>query len=55
MGTGAAYVTLAGLQPHPVRALKVVADVFYFLNIVLFLLNNTTLFLQLLCTQTIQF
>lgn len=50
MGTGAVYVTLAGLKQHPGHPLTIVETVFYFLNIALFLLNTSTLLLQLLCT-----
>ncbi|GJE96716.1 voltage-dependent anion channel-domain-containing protein [Phanerochaete sordida] len=46
MGTGAVYVTLAGLKNHPGHALTVVETIFYFLNMALFLLNTTTLLLQ---------
>ena len=46
MGTGAVYVTLAGLKNHPGHPLTVVETVFYFLNMVLFLLNTSTLLLQ---------
>jgi len=46
MGTGAVYVTLAGLKNHPGHPLTVVETIFYFLNMVLFLLNTTTLLLQ---------
>lgn len=49
MGTGAVYVTLAGLKQHPGHPLTIVETVFYFLNIALFLLNTSTLLLQLLC------
>lgn len=48
MGTGAVYVTLAGLQEHYGAVLRPVETVFFFFNLVLFLLNNVTLFLQLL-------
>jgi len=45
MGTGAVYVVLSGLKNRsPVVGL--VETIFYFLNIVLFLLNTTTLVLQ---------
>lgn len=46
MGTGAVYVTLAGLKNHPGHPLTVVETIFYFLNMVLFLLNTSTLLLQ---------
>ena len=45
MGTGAVYVTLSGLKSHS-PALTTVETIFYFLNIILFLLNSTTLALQ---------
>ena len=45
MGTGAVYVTLAGLKNRS-AALTTVETIFYFLNITLFLLNSTTLLLQ---------
>ncbi|CAL1707974.1 unnamed protein product [Somion occarium] len=48
MGTGAVYVCLAGIHPHPGLPLTMVETVFYFLNIALFLLNSTTLLLQLI-------
>ena len=51
MGTGAVYVTLAGLKPHPGYGLTVVETVFYFLNMVLFLLNTSTLLLQMICRE----
>lgn len=45
MGTGAVYVVLSGLKNRsPVVGL--VETIFYFLNMVLFLLNTTTLVLQ---------
>lgn len=47
MGTGAVYVCLAGLEDH--KGLPVIRTIFFFLNIALFALNTTTLFLQLLC------
>lgn len=50
MGTGAVYVTLAGLKQHPGHPLTVVETVFYFLNMALFLLNTTTLLLQFAST-----
>lgn len=46
MGTGAVYVTLAGLKNHPGHPLTVVETIFYFINMSLFLLNTTTLLLQ---------
>lgn len=48
MGTGAVYVTLAGLKQHP-RTLTTVETVLFFLNLSLFLLNSSTLFFQVLC------
>jgi hypothetical protein len=48
MGTGAVYVTLAGLQAHYGAALTPVETVFFFFNLVLFILNSTTLILQLI-------
>ncbi|KAH8107242.1 voltage-dependent anion channel-domain-containing protein [Cristinia sonorae] len=48
MGTAAVYVCLAGVDPTPSHGLHVVQTIFYFLNIGLFLLNTTTLLLQLL-------
>lgn len=48
MGTGAVYVTLAGLREHWGPKVTPVETVFFFFNLVLFILNNTTLFLQLL-------
>ena len=52
MGTGAVYVTLAGLKNHPDQPLNIVETVFYFINMALFLLNTTTLLLQFIraCT-----
>lgn len=45
MGTGAVYVVLYGLKDRsPVVA--TIETGFYFLNMALFLLNTTTLFLQ---------
>jgi len=45
MGTGAVYVVLSGLKNRsPVVGL--VETIFYFLNMVLFFLNTTTLVLQ---------
>ncbi|THH29203.1 hypothetical protein EUX98_g4985 [Antrodiella citrinella] len=46
MGTGAVYVCLAGVDPTPPKALHIIQTIFFFLNIVLFLLNVTTLALQ---------
>jgi hypothetical protein len=48
MGTGAVYVTLSGLQVRP-NALRHVETIFFFLNMVLFLLNTSTLLLQAIC------
>ncbi|KAI0700919.1 voltage-dependent anion channel-domain-containing protein [Cytidiella melzeri] len=48
MGTAAVYVTIAGLQDHYGTSVKTVETVFFFINLVLFLLNNCTLLLQLL-------
>ncbi|TCD62836.1 hypothetical protein EIP91_006349 [Steccherinum ochraceum] len=45
MGTGAVYVTLSGLKSRS-PALITVETVFYFLNIILFLLNSSTLLIQ---------
>ncbi|KAL1705766.1 voltage-dependent anion channel-domain-containing protein [Schizophyllum commune] len=45
MGTGAVYVTLSGLKEHS-DALTTVETVFFFLNIILFTLNCTTLLIQ---------
>lgn len=50
MGTGAVYVTLSGIKNHS-QGITVVETVFYFLNIVLFLLNSTTLLLQGICKR----
>ena len=49
MGTGAVYVTLSSLKDHPGNALTTVEKIFFFLNIALFLLNSSTLLLQLIC------
>ncbi len=46
MGTGAVYVTLSGLKEHS-TTLTNVETFFYFLNMALFLLNVTTLTIQL--------
>ncbi len=48
MGTGAVYVTLAGLKGHP-GPLTNVETIFFFINLSLFLLNSSTLLLQALC------
>lgn len=45
MGTGAVYVTLSGIK-YRNHALSTLETIFYFLNIALFLLNTSTLFLQ---------
>ncbi|KAK0244551.1 voltage-dependent anion channel-domain-containing protein [Armillaria nabsnona] len=45
MGTGAVYVTLAGLKYHT-SALTTVEIGFYFINMILFVLNSVTLLLQ---------
>lgn len=45
MGTGAVYVTLAGLKGHP-GALTNVETIFFFINLSLFILNSSTLLLQ---------
>ncbi|TFK83850.1 hypothetical protein K466DRAFT_244364 [Polyporus arcularius HHB13444] len=47
MGTGAVYVTMSGLKQHS-QVLTNVETFFYFLNIALFVLNTTTLLLQLI-------
>lgn len=52
MGTGAVYVALEGLKEHYGSSLAVLVDVFFFLNLVLFILNNTTLFLQFICKRS---
>ena len=46
MGTGAVYVTLSGLKEHA-SVLTHVETFFYFLNMALFILNVTTLAVQL--------
>ncbi|CDO75158.1 hypothetical protein BN946_scf184590.g15 [Trametes cinnabarina] len=46
MGTGAVYVTLSGLKEHS-STLTHVETFFYFLNMALFLLNVTTLAIQM--------
>ena len=48
MGTGAVYVTLSGLKQHS-DTLTQVETFFFFLNIALFVLNTSTLLLQLIC------
>ncbi|KAI0271746.1 voltage-dependent anion channel-domain-containing protein [Russula aff. rugulosa BPL654] len=45
MGTGAVYVTLAGLKVHP-GPLTNVETFFFFINLSLFILNSSTLLLQ---------
>ncbi|KAK0201519.1 voltage-dependent anion channel-domain-containing protein [Desarmillaria ectypa] len=45
MGTGAVYVTLAGVKNHS-NALTTVETGFYFINMALFVLNSVTLLLQ---------
>jgi hypothetical protein len=52
MGTGAVYVTLAGLRNHA-SALTHVETAFFFLNISLFLLNTSTLALQAIRERSI--
>lgn len=47
MGTGAVYVTLSGLKQHP-RILTTVEIIFFFINLALFLLNSSTLLLQVI-------
>ena len=47
MGTGAVFVTLSGLKEHS-ATLTNVETLFFFLNIALFLLNTTTLLLQVI-------
>lgn len=47
MGTGAVYVTLSGVQGRN-QTLIVIETIFYFINLALFLLNSTTLLLQLI-------
>ncbi|KAH9900728.1 voltage-dependent anion channel-domain-containing protein [Cubamyces lactineus] len=51
MGTGAVYVTLSGLKEHA-NALTHVETFFYFLNMALFLLNVTTLAIQMIVYPT---
>jgi len=48
MGTGAVYVTLAGLKGHP-GPLTNVEAIFFFINLSLFILNSSTLLLQAIC------
>lgn len=48
MGTGAVYVTLAGLKGHP-GPLTNVETIFFFINLSLFILNSSTLLLQAIC------
>src|SRR5229473_435538 len=50
MGTGAVYVTLAGLKGHP-GPLTSIETVFFFINLSLFILNSSTLLLQALCAM----
>lgn len=45
MGTGAVYVTLAGL-PQQSKPLIIVQTIFYFLNMAIFLLNSSALAIQ---------
>jgi hypothetical protein len=45
MGTGAVYVTLSGLKYHA-EWITVIERIFFFLNLAMFLINSTTLFLQ---------
>jgi len=45
MGTGAVYVSLAGLKQHS-TSLTTLETIFYFLNIAFFLFNSTTLAIQ---------
>ncbi|KAF5352177.1 hypothetical protein D9758_009221 [Tetrapyrgos nigripes] len=47
MGTGAVYVTLSGIQDRN-STVTTIETVFYFINMALFLLNTTTLFIQAL-------
>ena len=51
MGTGAVYVTMSGLKQHS-TVLTNVETFFFFLNIALFVLNTTTLLLQLIRTSS---
>jgi hypothetical protein len=48
MGTGAVYVTLSGLKGHP-GPLTSIETVFFFINVLLFFLNSSTLLLQAYC------
>ncbi|TCD62928.1 hypothetical protein EIP91_006226 [Steccherinum ochraceum] len=48
MGTGAVYVCLAGVDPDPPHGLHVIQTIFFFMNIVLFLINTSTLLLQMI-------
>jgi hypothetical protein len=50
MGTGAVYVTLAGLKEHP-GPLTSVETIFFFINLSLFILNSSTLLLQAICAM----
>ena len=50
MGTGAVYVTLAGLKGHP-GLLTNVEIIFFFINLSLFILNSSTLLLQAICAM----
>ncbi|KAL0960556.1 hypothetical protein HGRIS_005592 [Hohenbuehelia grisea] len=45
MGTGAVYVSLSGLKFHP-KAITTLETIFFFLNLILFVLNTSTLVLQ---------
>jgi hypothetical protein len=45
MGTGAVYVTLSGVYNH-LHGLLIIEEIFYFLNIALFLINCNALLLQ---------
>ena len=48
----AVYVTLSGVKSRS-HALLVVEHIFFFLNIALFLLNTSTLTLQLFCMSRV--
>jgi hypothetical protein len=48
MGTGAVYVTLSGVRGR-FHGLVIIETVFYFINMALFIVNSTTLMLQLFC------
>jgi hypothetical protein len=50
MGTGAVYVLLSALDPHP-QWVTTVEIVFFFMNIFLFTLNISTLALQSICKR----